>query len=103
MASAVDELRMSFYRRQNSNMDNLLADIPAKIPDESFQSLLTSPNLTVERIVSLDHSSPDNFWYDQNENEWVLLLKGAARLRFENVNEAFEMLPGCEAVDLQTD
>ena len=94
MASAVDDFRMSFFGRQNSNMDNLLTDIPAKIPEEIFETLLTSPNLIVERIVSLGHSSPDNFWYDQNENEWVLLLKGAARLLFENVNEAFEMLPG---------
>ena len=37
----------------------------------------------MERIVSLGHRSPEGFWYDQEANEWVLLIEGAARLRFE--------------------
>ena len=75
-------------------MDNLFADIPATIPEEIFQTLLTGSNLRVERIVSYGHSSQDGFWYDQDMSEWVLLLKGAARVRFENADELVEMLPG---------
>ena len=75
-------------------MDNLFADISATIPEEIFQTLLTGSNLRVERIVSLGHSSPDGFWFDQNENEWVVLLKGAAKLRLENADELVEMQPG---------
>ena len=75
-------------------MNNLFADIPATVPEEIFQTLLTGSNLRVERIVSLGHSSPDRFWFDQNENEWVLLLKGAAKLRFDNSDEPIAMIPG---------
>ena len=75
-------------------MENLFADIPATIPEEIFQTLLTGSNLRVERIVSLGHSSPDDFWYDQDLSKWVVLLKGAAKLRFENADEPIEMLPG---------
>jgi cupin 2 domain-containing protein len=32
----------------------------------------------IERIVSNGHASPDGFWYDQNEHEWILLLEGEA-------------------------
>jgi len=38
--------------------------------------------LRIERIVSRGHSSPPGFWYDQEDNEWVLVLTGRARLRF---------------------
>ena len=37
--------------------------------------------------MSYGHSSPEDFWYDQDHDEWVLLLKGEARLRFENKNQ----------------
>jgi cupin 2 domain-containing protein len=63
---------------------NFFAAIAADISEELIQSLLTQPSLRIERIVSRGHSSPDNFWYDQDQDEWVLVLKGSARLRFEN-------------------
>jgi cupin 2 domain-containing protein len=62
---------------------NLFDGIPAPLPDELIQTLLASPALRIERIVSLGHASPDGFWYDQGWDEWVVLLSGAARLRFE--------------------
>ncbi len=62
---------------------NLLADIPEDLPEELVQSLLGTPGVRIERIVSLGHASPDGFWYDQDWHEWVLLLAGAARLRFD--------------------
>lgn len=75
-------------------MNNVFADIPAALTDEIVQTLLTSSNLRVERIISLGHSSPDGFWFDQEQNEWVVLLKGAAKLRFENADELVAMQPG---------
>jgi cupin 2 domain-containing protein len=65
------------------NTANLFADIPARLPQELIQTLVTATNLRIERIVSHGHASPLGFWYDQAENEWVVLLKGAARLQFE--------------------
>ena len=49
---------------------------------EHFSELLARPGLRIERIVSTGQCSPANFWYDQAEGEWVLVLRGAARLRF---------------------
>jgi cupin 2 domain-containing protein len=73
-------------------LPNLLADIPSNLPDEVVQTLLKSSHVRIERIVSHGHRSPDDFWFDQDENEWVLLIAGAARLEFEN--EMVELTPG---------
>jgi len=72
---------------------NLLADIPVDLTDEIFQTLLSTPGLLVERIVSLGHASPDGDWLDQDRHEWVLLLQGAARLAFEGAAPV-DLLPG---------
>lgn len=73
---------------------NIFADLPARLPDELFQTLLDTPGIRVERIVSAGHASTPGFWYDQSEAEWVLLLRGAARLRFEDEAEPVELTPG---------
>jgi cupin 2 domain-containing protein len=62
---------------------NLLADLPAHVLEELFTPLIDHPAFRVERIVSHGHASPPGFWYDQPQDEWVLLVSGAARLRFE--------------------
>jgi cupin 2 domain-containing protein len=62
---------------------NLFADIPARLADEEITTLLSSPTLRIERIVSRGHASPPGFWYDQPQAEWVIVLAGTARLRFE--------------------
>lgn len=40
--------------------------------------------MRIERIISHGHASPEGFWYDQGQSEWVVVLKGAARLQFED-------------------
>jgi cupin 2 domain-containing protein len=75
---------------------NLLADIPASLPEEIVQTLLSTTNVRIERIVSHGHVSPKDFWYDQEMHEWVLLMSGAARLRFEG-EEPIEMTAGAFA------
>ena len=50
---------------------------------EHVESLLTTPAFRLERIVSRGHASPEGFWYDQDEHEWVCLLSGAATLEVE--------------------
>ncbi|MCI0640170.1 MAG: cupin domain-containing protein [Gemmataceae bacterium] len=71
---------------------NLFADFPANLPNELFTTLLDAANVRIERIVSHGHSSPEVFWYNQEQHEWIAVLKGAARLRFED--ETVEMTPG---------
>lgn len=71
---------------------NLFTNLPSHLPDELFTTLLNATNLRIERIVSHGNSSPEGFWYDQDQHEWVVVLKGSARLRFED--ETIEMKPG---------
>jgi cupin 2 domain-containing protein len=74
------------------SVTNLLADVPRQIPSELFTTLLEADNVRIERIVSQGQASPGGFWYDQAQHEWVMVLKGAARLRFED--ECIELKPG---------
>ena len=62
--------------------------------NEAVEVLLSRPGMRIERIVSLGEASPPGFWYDQHEGEWVVLLSGAARLRFEDESEARLLTPG---------
>jgi len=62
---------------------NLFADPPRDLAHEQITELLSAPHVTIERIVSNGQASPPGFWYDQPRPEWVMLLAGAARLRFE--------------------
>jgi len=73
-------------------MPNLLSAIPTTLPDELTETLAQAKHVHIERIVSQGHHSPPDFWYDQTENEFVLLVQGAARLRFED--SVVEMKPG---------
>jgi len=61
---------------------------------ERADALLSRPGLRIERIVSQGQASPAGFWYDQAEGEWVLVLAGAARLRFEDEPDARLLGPG---------
>ena len=76
-----------------AGLTNLFAEIPEDLPEELIQTLLITSGVSIERIISLGHTSPEGFWYDQAWHEWVLLLKGAARLRFEG-EEPIELRPG---------
>jgi cupin 2 domain-containing protein len=75
-----------------TSASNLFAGLPKRLPDELFTTLLDAASVRIERIVSHGHASPAEFWYDQDRHEWVIVLKGAARLRFED--GSVEMKPG---------
>ncbi len=66
---------------------NIFENIPDKLNDELLELLAEGKNVRIERIVSQGQTTPENSWYDQNENEFVLLLKGEAKLLFENNSE----------------
>ncbi len=63
-------------------MNNIFDAIPKNLEAESFQQLVESNAVKIERIVSRGHCSPESGWYDQNQNEWVMLLQGEATLAF---------------------
>lgn len=74
-------------------MNNLFADLPTALPDELVEVLAENQHVRIERIVSTGHASPEGFWYDQDEAEWVVVLKGQAKLHFED-GECLQMRPG---------
>src|SRR5262245_60910490 len=71
---------------------NLFADIPRCLPDELFTTLFNAADVRIERTVSYGHASPEDFLYDQGQKKGVFVLKGAARLRFEDGE--IEVKPG---------
>ena len=75
-------------------MNNLFADLPTDLPEELVESLAQNKHVRIERIISTGHASPEGFWYDQDRNEWVILLKGEAKLIFEGEEQPIHMKPG---------
>ena len=71
---------------------NLFEGLTPSLAEELVESLHSTRELRIERIVSQGQSSPDGFWYDQSQHEWVVVLRGAARLEFEH--ETRELRPG---------
>jgi cupin 2 domain-containing protein len=76
------------------SLNNLFADLPAPGAQEQFLEILSRPGLRIERIVSSGEASPPGFWYDPPHCEWVLVLQGETRLRFEDESEARTLGPG---------
>ncbi|MTI64045.1 cupin domain-containing protein [Methylophaga sp.] len=67
--------------------NNIFSHLPTSIDKEVFADILTSENVRIERIVSYGQRSPESGWYDQDENEWVIVLGGSGTLLFEDENE----------------
>jgi cupin 2 domain-containing protein len=62
-------------------------------PEELFEPILDHANLRIERIVSSGQTTPANQWYDQKQDEWVMVLQGAATLSYED-GRSLSMSPG---------
>ncbi len=75
-------------------MNNLFASLPTELSEELVEVLSENNNVRIERIVSTGHASPEGFWYDQEEAEWVVVVKGEANLLFEGDEEPVHMRPG---------
>lgn len=78
---------------------NLLFPLPEAGAAEAVDRLLTRPGVVIERIVSLGQASPSGFWYDEPRGEWVVLLAGAARLRFADESGPRLLGPG-DCIDI---
>jgi cupin 2 domain-containing protein len=80
-------------RKLSARVDDIFADLPESSGQEHFLTLFQNDSIKIERIVSHSHSSPPGFWYDQAEDEWVIVLRGRATLEFED-GEMIEMKEG---------
>jgi cupin 2 domain-containing protein len=75
-------------------INNLFTPIPQPSTEERFEKLLNTSHLTLEKIVSTGQATPPGQWYDQEQDEWVILLSGSAGLLFEAENTPHELHPG---------
>ena len=67
-----------------------LFHLPGSLPaEEVFTPLLEQPNLRIERIVSTGQTTPPGQWYDQEQDEWVVVLQGAATLTYDDGSSLF--------------
>jgi len=73
---------------------DLFDRIPAELPVEQFTTIHRSDGMRIERIVSQGHASGPDFWYDQDDDEWVLVFEGSAVLAFEGDPEPVELQRG---------
>src|SRR5579862_1699515 len=78
---------------------NLVRDLPDARAGEIVEFLAGGEAVRIERIVSHGQASPPGFWYDQDDNEFVVLLAGAARLRFADDPRVVSLAPG-DALDI---
>ena len=73
---------------------NLFANLPGPRPGELGEVLLAGAGVTLERIISTGQATPPGHWYEQEQQEWVILLRGSAALRFEGEADLLVMGPG---------
>ena len=73
---------------------NLFTDLPDAQPDEAVDTLLAGGAFRLVRIISTGQATPECEWYDQAEDEWVVLLRGRAGLHFEDEAAERVLAPG---------
>ncbi len=74
-------------------MKNIFENISSFLSEELIETLIEKNNIKIERIVSRGHASPKEFWYDQAQDEFIILLSGTATIVYEN-KQIFKMKKG---------
>ncbi|PPK64419.1 cupin 2 domain-containing protein [Methylobacter tundripaludum] len=78
----------------NPANDNFFKNIPDQLPEELIECLLNRDNVRIERIISKGHITPSGQWYDQDGDEWVMLLQGEAVVLYEKDQQTFHLMSG---------
>jgi len=73
---------------------NLFAELPDARAHEVLETFLARGGVTIQRIVSHGQATPDGDWYDQDTDEWVVVLIGGAGLEIEGEGSVRELGPG---------
>lgn len=71
-------------KRIMTGMANVFDGIPIDSPGEFFETLAERPGVKIERIVSSGHITPPGEWFDQDRDEFVLVVQGSAVLEYED-------------------
>lgn len=74
---------------------------PLPLAEENFIDLLNTDGVRIERIVSTGQASPPDFWYDQPQHEWVIVIQGQATITVqENGNHKTHTLKSGDSLFL---
>ena len=79
---------------ERQHLENLFDNLPESLPKELVSVIAKNRRVRIERIVSTGHCSPDDFWYEQSETEWVLVLQGEGHLRIEGQRDLLKLKQG---------
>ncbi|WP_373072237.1 cupin domain-containing protein [Sulfurimonas sp.] len=63
---------------------SFLQDIPNSSKEEIFETIAKNESVRIERIISYGQVSPKDFWYDQDEDEFVIILDGNAEIEYDD-------------------
>jgi len=77
-------MEVELIKAELMKKESLLANIPADLSQELLKDIIKTDHIRIEKIISKGHASPEQGWYDQDENEWVVVIKGAGELTFES-------------------
>ncbi len=73
---------------------NIFSGMQKQTSEEILETILQADQFKIERIISRGHATAEGEWYDQDRNEWVLVLKGNAGLLFEGDDKTVIMKTG---------
>jgi cupin 2 domain-containing protein len=65
-------------------IENIFSKMPKEIPEEFFETIVKSDEVMIERIISKGHATKEGKWYNQNKNEFVIVLKGDAIIEYKD-------------------
>lgn len=68
----------------NYSVQNFFENIEIPHGDEKFFPMFENSTLRIERIVSNGAMSAQGYWYDQEKDEWVMVMQGEAIIEIEN-------------------
>jgi cupin 2 domain-containing protein len=73
---------------------NISKNIPDQLPEELIECIFKRDNIQIERIISKGHITPAEQWYDQDGDEWVMLIQGQAIILYEKDHQTFHLNAG---------
>lgn len=73
---------------------NIYQHLPPATYQEQFEDIHKSKGIRIERIVSIGQATPEGEWYDQDWDEWVMLLKGQAGILIYGEEKIRVLSPG---------
>ncbi len=75
-------------------LHNIFSNIPEELPLEVSKNIIERDEFILERIISKGHVTPAGQWFDQEFNEWVMVMRGSAKVAFKDPEEEFTLEAG---------